>query len=96
MVHDETSEIYCKNGPSVLLVATGVKRDWWTPAGEESVPNAKFLFFPKLGCCGGGGVGNGNKKCLALFISYMRRPEHGAVSTCALVIGKKKTVLVVF
>jgi hypothetical protein len=31
----ETSECYCKNGPSVLLVATGVTKDWWTPADEE-------------------------------------------------------------
>lgn len=60
------------DGPSILLVATGVKEDW-TP-GEE-LRKAKFLFFPDLKC------GDGTTTS-ALFITYMPGKQHGAADFC--------------
>lgn len=68
---DETNSSYCRTGPSVLLVATGVEQHW-TPG--EGLRTAKFLFFPELECgC--------TKKTSALFITYMTGKEHGAADT---------------
>lgn len=53
--------------PSVLLVATGVSKEW--VPGEE-VGHARFLLFPELGAV----------KMTALFVTYMPGPEHGAVA----------------
>ena len=54
--------------PAVLLVATGVGKEWMP--GEE-VGKARFLLFPELGAA----------KTSALFITYMPGPEHGAVDS---------------
>jgi hypothetical protein len=58
------------------------------PDKRNQCPMQKFVFFPKLDLCGGGGGGvgngNGNKKCSALFITYLRGPEHGAAADASV------------
>ncbi|KAL3911310.1 MAG: hypothetical protein SGILL_007330 [Bacillariaceae sp.] len=55
------------SSPSVVLVATGVNKEWSVPEGV--VGCARFLLFPQLGAT----------KQSALFITYMPGPTHGAM-----------------
>ena len=56
--------------PSVVLVASGVSEDW---EPNECMDPARFLLVPGL-------VASKNaKNGAALFITYMRGPEHGSV-----------------
>jgi hypothetical protein len=54
------------SSPSVVLVATGVNKEWSVP---KDVGCARFLLFPQLGAT----------RQSALFITYMPGPEHGAI-----------------
>jgi hypothetical protein len=64
--HRRFVENTSSSGPSILLVATNVSKNW-TP-GEELL-KAKYLFFPNIDYAG--------ETLSALFITYMRGLEHG-------------------
>lgn len=68
---DVTSSSYTSTEPSMVLVATGVHKDWTPP---EALRKAKFLFFPSLRW--------GGTTTSALFITYMPGKEHGAADAC--------------
>jgi hypothetical protein len=65
--HRRFVENTSSSGPSILLVATNVSKNW-TPG--EDLLKAKYLFFPNVDYAG--------KTLSALFITYMPGPEHGA------------------